>query len=204
MGHHHPTPPHHPQLLSMKEGSHNKPQRVGKGQSGPPHLSSQKNSGRTARGRTWSSPPCSVRTSSILLVALFELTLTFKKRASNLVTAPNAVNISAYRQIWQDGNTWKSRLLKKPSISASISRSAASFASFSPVICWHLTKLNRTKARRRLNILISIWWWWMMLKFFPNRLPYSGSRSFTTFTKQGRICFAGKVRTLQPVPCPLA
>ena len=40
----HPTLPHptHPQLLSMKEGSHNKPQRLRKAQSGPPNLSSKK------------------------------------------------------------------------------------------------------------------------------------------------------------------
>ena len=37
--------------------------------SGPPYLSNKKNLRWTARGRTWSSPPCSVRTSSVLLVA---------------------------------------------------------------------------------------------------------------------------------------
>ena len=58
-----------PQILSMKEGSHNKPQRVRKVQSGPPYLSSKNNLRCTARGRTWSSPPCSMRTSSVLLVA---------------------------------------------------------------------------------------------------------------------------------------
>ena len=52
-------------LLSMKEGSHNEPQKVRKVQSGPPYLSSKKNLRCTARGRTWSSPPCSVRTSSV-------------------------------------------------------------------------------------------------------------------------------------------
>ena len=58
----------HGPLLSMKEGSHNEPQKVRKVQSGPPYLSSRKNLRCTARGRTWSSPPCSVRTSSVLLV----------------------------------------------------------------------------------------------------------------------------------------
>ena len=61
-----PPTTHPPQLLSMKEGSHKKVQKIRMVQNGPPYLSVKKKFRWTARGRTWSSPPSSARTSSIL------------------------------------------------------------------------------------------------------------------------------------------
>ena len=59
---------HHRKLLSIKQGSHSKTQRLRKFQNGPPYLSVKNSFRWTVRGRTWSSPPCSVRSSSFLLV----------------------------------------------------------------------------------------------------------------------------------------
>ena len=64
---HHLQQEHH---QSMKERSHKKIQKIRMVQNGPPYLSIKK-CRWTARGRTWSSPPSSARTSSILLDAPF-------------------------------------------------------------------------------------------------------------------------------------
>ena len=68
---HHPLPTT-PQLLSMKEGPHKKVQKIRMVQNGPPYLSIKKKFRWIARGRTWSSPPSSARTSSIYLMHHFQ------------------------------------------------------------------------------------------------------------------------------------
>ena len=65
---HHLQQEHH---QSMKEGSHKKVKKTRIVQNGPPYLSVKKKFRWTARVRTWSSPPSSARTSSILLDAPF-------------------------------------------------------------------------------------------------------------------------------------
>ena len=65
---HHLQQEHH---QSMKERSHKKVQKIRMVQNGPPYLSVKKKFRWTARVRTWSSPPSSARTSSILLDAPF-------------------------------------------------------------------------------------------------------------------------------------
>ena len=62
-------PTHSPtrKLLSMKEGSCKKVQKVKMFQNGQPYLSTKKKFRWTVRGGTWSCPPSSARTSTILL-----------------------------------------------------------------------------------------------------------------------------------------